>query len=64
MAGDVDYNLDRFIDAQNGVYEQALSELKAGRKTSHWMWFIFPQIRKPRHVGDGRKICDPLGRGN
>src|SRR5690349_24014751 len=44
MAGDVDYNLDRFIDAQNGVYEQALSELKAGRKRSHWMWFIFPQI--------------------
>ena len=44
MAGDVDYNLHRFIDAQNGVYERALSELKAGRKTSHWMWFIFPQI--------------------
>ncbi|MBX5012103.1 DUF1810 domain-containing protein [Rhizobium lentis] len=44
MAGDIDYNLDRFIDAQNGVYEQALSELEAGRKTSHWMWFIFPQI--------------------
>jgi len=44
MAGDIDYNLDRFVDAQNGVYEKALSELKAGRKTSHWMWFIFPQI--------------------
>jgi len=44
MAGDIDYDFDRFIDAQNGVYEQALSELKAGRKTSHWMWFIFPQI--------------------
>lgn len=44
MAGDIDYDLDRFIDAQNGVYEQALLELKAGRKTSHWMWFIFPQI--------------------
>lgn len=44
MAGDVDYNLHRFIDAQNGVYEKALAELRAGRKTSHWMWFIFPQI--------------------
>ncbi|RUM06338.1 DUF1810 domain-containing protein [Rhizobium chutanense] len=44
MAGGIDYNLDRFVDAQNGVYERALSELKAGRKTSHWMWFIFPQI--------------------
>ncbi|RWY89275.1 DUF1810 domain-containing protein [Rhizobium leguminosarum] len=44
MAGDIDYKLHRFIDAQNGVYERALLELKAGRKTSHWMWFIFPQI--------------------
>ncbi|MBY5316613.1 DUF1810 family protein [Rhizobium leguminosarum] len=44
MAGDIDYKLHRFIDAQNGIYERALSELKAGRKTSHWMWFIFPQI--------------------
>jgi uncharacterized protein (DUF1810 family) len=44
MAGDVDYDLHRFIEAQNGIYEQALSELKAGRKRSHWMWFIFPQI--------------------
>ena len=44
MAGDVDYNLHRFIDAQNGVYEKALAELRAGRKTSHWMWFVFPQI--------------------
>ncbi|MBB3310182.1 uncharacterized protein (DUF1810 family) [Rhizobium sp. BK196] len=44
MAGDVDYDLHRFIEAQNGIYEQALAELKAGRKRSHWMWFIFPQI--------------------
>ncbi|MGO6672452.1 DUF1810 domain-containing protein [Rhizobium leguminosarum] len=44
MAGDIDYKLHRFIDAQNGIYERALLELKAGRKTSHWMWFIFPQI--------------------
>ena len=38
------HNLQRFIDAQEGVYEQALSEIRAGRKRSHWMWFIFPQI--------------------
>ncbi|EPE94791.1 DUF1810 domain-containing protein [Rhizobium grahamii] len=44
MSGEIDYNLDRFVDAQNGVYERALSELRAGRKRSHWMWFIFPQI--------------------
>jgi uncharacterized protein (DUF1810 family) len=37
-------DLVRFIDAQQSVYEQALSELRLGRKQSHWMWFIFPQI--------------------
>jgi uncharacterized protein (DUF1810 family) len=41
----MDYNLDRFIDAQAEVYSRALSEIKSGRKTSHWMWFIFPQIK-------------------
>jgi uncharacterized protein (DUF1810 family) len=40
------FDLDRFIRAQSGgVYERALAELTAGRKTSHWMWFIFPQHR-------------------
>jgi uncharacterized protein (DUF1810 family) len=38
------HNLQRFVDAQAPVYEQVLGELKAGRKTSHWMWFVFPQI--------------------
>lgn len=38
------FNLARFVEAQaGGVYEQALSELIAGEKRSHWMWFIFPQ---------------------
>ncbi|MDR1559858.1 MAG: DUF1810 domain-containing protein [Clostridiales bacterium] len=37
--------LSRFAEAQaNGVYEQALAEIRAGRKQSHWIWFIFPQI--------------------
>ena len=39
------YNLQRFVDAQASVYERARAELERGRKTSHWMWFIFPQIR-------------------
>jgi uncharacterized protein (DUF1810 family) len=44
MSKDDLYNLQRFVDAQNPVFEQVCSELRAGRKTSHWMWFIFPQI--------------------
>jgi len=36
--------LERFIDAQKGVWEDALSELEGGRKQTHWMWFIFPQL--------------------
>jgi uncharacterized protein (DUF1810 family) len=37
-------DLERFVAAQNGVYERALAEIVAGDKRSHWMWFIFPQI--------------------
>ena len=37
-------DLDRFVDAQAGTYDRALAELRAGRKTSHWMWWIFPQV--------------------
>ena len=36
--------LDRFLDAQRGDYATALAEVRRGRKTSHWMWYIFPQI--------------------
>jgi uncharacterized protein (DUF1810 family) len=44
--GDDPFNLQRFVDAQaGGVYERALSEIQAGEKRSHWMWFIFPQHR-------------------
>jgi uncharacterized protein (DUF1810 family) len=38
------YGLERFVQAQQTVYEHVLDELRAGRKRSHWMWFIFPQI--------------------
>ena len=37
--------LERFVTAQAGVYENVCAELTAGRKASHWMWFIFPQLR-------------------
>jgi uncharacterized protein (DUF1810 family) len=37
-------NLERFVQAQTPVIEQVLQELRAGRKASHWMWFVFPQI--------------------
>lgn len=38
------FDLQRFVDAQAGAYDTALAELEAGRKRSHWMWFVFPQI--------------------
>jgi uncharacterized protein (DUF1810 family) len=39
------FNLQRFVDAQEEVYEEVLAELAQGRKTTHWMWFVFPQLR-------------------
>ena len=38
------YHLQRFVEAQTHTYATALGELNAGRKRSHWMWFIFPQL--------------------
>jgi uncharacterized protein (DUF1810 family) len=38
------YDLQRFVDAQQGVYPNVVAELRQGQKRSHWMWFIFPQI--------------------
>jgi uncharacterized protein (DUF1810 family) len=38
------HDLARFVDAQTGVYDRALSEIRGGRKRSHWMWFMFPQL--------------------
>ncbi len=38
------FDLDRFVIAQNGSYADALAELRAGRKRSHWMWWVFPQL--------------------
>ncbi len=44
-SGDDAYELARFVQAQEGVYPQALAEVKSGRKRSHWMWFVFPQFQ-------------------
>ena len=41
----MNFNLERFIEAQSGTYQSALAEIKNGRKTGHWMWYIFPQLR-------------------
>jgi len=38
------HDLQRFVDAQAPIYDQAREELRRGRKASHWMWFVFPQI--------------------
>ena len=48
MADPDPFDLERFVKAQASVFETALAELKAGRKRSHWMWFVFPQ---PRGLG-------------
>ena len=47
MTGSADFdrfNLHRFVSVQENTYERALTELRRGRKMSHWMWFIFPQV--------------------
>jgi uncharacterized protein (DUF1810 family) len=52
-----DYHLQRFLDAQANVYDAVLDELRAGRKSSHWMWFIFPQIKGLGHSGTAQKFA-------
>jgi len=44
-----EYNLQRFIKAQESDYETALSEIKKGRKRSHWIWYVFPQFKEFAH---------------
>jgi uncharacterized protein (DUF1810 family) len=43
------FDLQRFVDAQNPVYDQVREELRRGRKETHWMWFVFPQLRGLGH---------------
>jgi len=44
------YHLQRFVDAQAPIYDQVCSELRQGQKRSHWMWFVFPQIKGLGHT--------------
>jgi uncharacterized protein (DUF1810 family) len=46
--------LERFVEAQSPVYPTVLAELGAGRKTSHWMWFVFPQLKSLGRSGTAR----------
>ncbi len=53
------YDLERFVDAQNanGTYDRAVDELRRGYKTSHWMWFVFPQIAGLGRSGMSRRYA-------
>jgi uncharacterized protein (DUF1810 family) len=51
------YNLQRFVDAQDPVYDQVRSELEEGHKRTHWMWFVFPQIEGLGHTSMARKFA-------
>ena len=52
-----EYNLQRFLDAQERVYDTVLNELRAGRKASHWFWFIFPQITGLGHSAMAQRFA-------
>jgi uncharacterized protein (DUF1810 family) len=51
------YDLQRFVDAQAAVFEDALAQLRSGRKTTHWMWFIFPQLSGLGHSDMARRYA-------
>ena len=52
-----DFDLERFVRAQDGVIDTALAELRAGQKQSHWMWFVFPQIAGLGHSEMARRYA-------
>ncbi len=51
------FKLRRFVEAQNPVYEQVCRELRAGNKTGHWMWFVFPQMQGLGHSAMATKFA-------
>jgi uncharacterized protein (DUF1810 family) len=51
------YNLQRFVDAQHRIYGQVRDELLDGQKETHWMWFIFPQIKGLGHSANAQKYA-------
>jgi uncharacterized protein (DUF1810 family) len=56
---DDEYDLKRFVDAQDhrGTYDRALGEIRNGRKTGHWMWFVFPQVAGLGHSAMSQKYA-------
>jgi uncharacterized protein (DUF1810 family) len=55
----VSFDLQRFLDAQAHTYDQALAELRAGEKRTHWMWFVFPQIAGLGRSGMAQRFAIP-----
>jgi uncharacterized protein (DUF1810 family) len=55
------HDLQRFVDAQQGVYPTALAELTRGRKATHWMWFVFPQIAGLGHSAMAQRYAIDSG---
>lgn len=51
------FHLERFVAAQDPVYAEVVAELGAGRKTSHWMWFVFPQMAGLGHSAMARRYA-------
>jgi len=51
------FNLMRFVEAQQAVYHQVTAELRSGRKRSHWMWFIFPQVAGLGHSAMAQRFA-------
>ena len=52
-----EYNPQRYLDAQNQVYDAVLGELRVGRKSGHWIWFVFPQITGLGHSETAQKFA-------
>ena len=50
-------NLRRFLSAQEGIFDRALNEIRAGEKRTHWIWFIFPQVEGLGHSSTSRKYA-------
>lgn len=55
--GDDPFDLARFVAAHAGAYEPALEELRSGRKTGHWIWFVFPQVEGLGYSGMSRRYA-------
>lgn len=51
------FDLQRFVEAQDPVFDQVLGELRAGSKRSHWMWFVFPQVQGLGHSAMARRYA-------